>query len=200
METGSTEGDYYTSYRRKSPAQGGESAILPTVTLRTRQKHIQVDNSWVVPHSPEQTRKFQCHLNDKLCISKVGSIKYTFKYACKGPDRVTVEERPYKSKDDSTCVITKVPTIDEIQNYQDARYASASKEAWRLFSFARVEHHPPVEQLEVHLEGKHKVYFEKGNETVAALNSESKPTKLIAYFEANKRFKNAGHIRYAEFP
>ncbi len=59
------------------------------------------------------------------------------------------------SKDDSTDAVTKMPTIDEIQNYQDARYISASEAAWRLFSFPMVEHHPSVERLEVHLEGKH---------------------------------------------
>ncbi len=66
--------------------------------------------------------------------------------------------------------------------------------------FPVVEHHPSVERLEVHLEGKHKVYFEKSNEEIAAFKSENKPTKLIAWFEANKRFSNAHHIRYIDFP
>ena len=63
------------------------------------------------------------------------------------------------------------------------------------FSFPMVEHHLCVERLAVHLEGKYKVYFEKENETESAFNSEKKPTKLIAWFEANERFKNACYIR-----
>ncbi len=50
-----------------------------------------VDNSWVVPSSPDLLRKFRTHMNVELCISKVGSIKYLFKYVCKGPGTATVE-------------------------------------------------------------------------------------------------------------
>ncbi len=107
---------------------------------------------------------------------------------------VNVSVRTHKSKDDRAVGDRKVPTIYEIQTYQDARHISASEAAWRLFSFPVVEHPPSVERLEVHLEGKHKVHFEKGNEEVAALKSENKPAKLIAWFEANKKLSNAHHI------
>ncbi len=63
-----------------------------------------------------------------------------------------------------------------------------------------VEHHPTVERLEVHLEGNHKLYFEKGNEVAAALKSESKPTKLLGWFAANERFVNARSIPNTDFP
>ncbi len=111
-----------------------------------------------------------------------------------------MEVHTHKSKDDRADGDRKVPTIDEIQTYQDALHISASEAAWRLFSFPAVEHHSSIERLEVYSEGKHKVYFEKGNEEVAALKSENKPTELIAWFEANKKFSNAHHIRYIEFP
>ena len=200
VETGSNEGDYYVSYRRRSHSQGGEKAKISFIAPGVGKKEIEVDNSWIVPHSPELIRKFNCHLNAELCISHVGSIKYLFKYVCKGPDRVTVEIRSHKCKNDPKGTAKQVPTIDEIQGYQDARYISASEAAWRLFSFPMVEHHPSVERLEVHLEGKQTVYFEKGNESAAAMKSKTKSTKLIAWFEANQKFKNANHIRYIEFP
>ena len=93
----------------------------------------------------------------------------------------------------------QVPTIDEIQRYQDARYIPASEAAWRLFSFPMVENHPNVERLEVHLESKHKLYFEKRKEATAAMPSEIKPTKLLGWFAENECFTNARHIRYIDF-
>ncbi len=92
-------------------------------------------------------------MNVELCISKVGSIKYLFKYVCKGPDRITIEIRTPKKQTTDLSKAVSVPTIDEIQHYQDARYISASEAAWRLFSFPMKEHNPTVERLEVHLEG-----------------------------------------------
>ncbi len=50
-----------------------------------------VDNSWVVLHNPKLMRMFHCHMNIELCVSRVGGIKYLFKYICKGSDRVTME-------------------------------------------------------------------------------------------------------------
>ena len=103
--------------------------------------------------------KVPCHLNAELCISKIGSIKYLFKYLFETSDRVNVEIRSHRSKDDPTGSVREVPTIDEIMTYQDARFISASEAAWRLLSFPMIEHHPKVERLEVHLEGNHKIYF-----------------------------------------
>ncbi|CDF36818.1 partial DNA helicase [Chondrus crispus] len=47
---------------------------------------------------------------------------------------------------------------DEISNFQDARYVSASEAAWRLFSFDIVDRNPPVVRLAVHLPNHHTVY------------------------------------------
>ena len=159
-----------------------------------------MDNSWVVLYSPDLLRKFRAHMNVELYISKVGSINYLFKYTYKGPDRVTVEMRAVRERHEK-CIISKtVPTIDEIKQYQDARYVSASEAAWRLLSFPMVEHQSPVERLEVHLEGHHTIYFESGNEQQAALKREEKPTKLTRWFKAYTNFPSARHIRYANFP
>ncbi len=148
---------------------------------------INIDNSWIVPHSPELIRKFNGHMNAEPCISKVGSIKYLFKYVCKGSNQVTLEVRTHNSDENQAGQVRKVPAIDEIKNYQDARSVSASEAAWRLFSFPMVEHHPPVERLEVHLEGNHEVYFEKGKEASAILIRDCNPTKLLAWFTANEK-------------
>ncbi len=49
----------------------------------------------------------------------------------------------------------------EIEQFQDARYVSASEAAWRILAFDIVDNDPPVYRLEVHTEGHHTVYFER---------------------------------------
>ena len=90
---------------------------------------IVVDNSWFVPHSPDFLRKFGTHMNVELCISKVVSIKFLFKYVCKGHDRVTVELVCADTDETDGKTTEGVPRIDEIRYYQDARYISASEAA-----------------------------------------------------------------------
>ncbi len=71
-----------------------------------------VDNSWVVPSSPDLLRKFRTHMNVELCISKVGSIKYLFKYVCKGPDTVTVEVKTVQEGHEQSKITRMIPIID----------------------------------------------------------------------------------------
>ena len=111
-------------------------------------------------------------MNVELWIYRVGSIKYLFKYVCKGSDRVTVEILRGSKDEQSVNDPKSVPTVDEIQHYQDARYVSASEAAWRLFSFPIVEHEPSVERLEFHLEGQHIVYYKKGEHENAIIVGE----------------------------
>ena len=94
----------YISYRRRSPRDGGDVVRQPFLVHRSKNQDCDVDNSWVVPYSPQLLRMFQCHFNAELCISKVGSIKYLFKYVCKGQDKVTVEVRKARAIDQSTEV------------------------------------------------------------------------------------------------
>ncbi len=42
-------------------------------------------------YNPKLMRMFHCHMNVELCVSRVGGIKYLFKYICRGSDRVTME-------------------------------------------------------------------------------------------------------------
>ncbi|CDF38382.1 ATP dependant DNA Helicase PIF1 [Chondrus crispus] len=74
-EISQSDSEYYITYRRR-PSRIGR-----------RQQSVVVDNSWVVPHSPLLLRSFACHLNVELCVSRVGGIKYLFKYVCKVQDR-----------------------------------------------------------------------------------------------------------------
>ncbi|CDF40386.1 ATP dependant DNA helicase [Chondrus crispus] len=184
-ETSQSDSEYYITCRRRSPSAGGVSIERPSRVGR-RQQSVVVDNSWVVPHSPLLLRSFACHLNLELCVSRVGGIKYLFKYVCKGQDRVTME------------ITAENECHDEISNFQDARYVSASEAAWRLFSFDIVDRNPPVVRLTVHLPNHHTVYFEEGREQEAALRPAS-GTKLTEWFKANEKYPSARHLRYHKF-
>lgn len=52
---------------------------------------IEVENSWAVSYFPKLTRMFSCHSNMEIWMSRIGSIKYLFKYICKGSDWLKVE-------------------------------------------------------------------------------------------------------------
>ena len=198
-ETSAVEGDNYVTYKRRSPEDGGEFHQIPVGNGSTAVK-FKVDNSWVVPYSPDLLGKFRTHMNVELCIYKVGSIKYLFKYVCEGSDRMTVEIRTTADSEKPNCAPKSIPTIEEIQQYQDARCISASEAAWRLFSFPMVEHQPTVERLEVHLEGRHTVYFGEGEHQKAKETGKDKLIKLMAWFHANEQFPSTRHISYADFP
>ena len=185
-ETIQSDSEYYITYRRRSPSAGGVSIDRPS-RIGRRQQYVVIDNSWVVPHSPLLLRSFACHLNVELCVSRVGGIKYLFKYVCKGQDRVTME------------IIAENECYDEVSNFQDARYVSTSEAAWRLFSFDIVGRNPPVVILAVHLPNHHTVYFEEGREQEAALRS-ALGTKLTEWIKANEKYPSARHIRYHLFP
>ena len=79
-----------------------------------------IDNSWVVPYAPFLSRKLDCHLNVELCISRVGVLKYLFKYITNCRDKVTLE------------IVNENSVYDEIESYQDARYVNVSEASWRL--------------------------------------------------------------------
>ncbi len=69
-------------------------------------------------------------MNVEVCVSRVGSIKYLFKYVCKGSDRVTVQFQE-DGRD-----------VNEIDRFIDARYISASEAAWRITRFEIVTKNP----------------------------------------------------------
>ncbi len=115
-----------------------------------------VDDSRVVAYNPKFMRMFQCHMNVELCVSRVGGIKYLFMYICKGSDRVNME------------IVEETGRYNEIEQFQDARYVSASEAAWRILAFEIVDNNPPVYRLEVHREGHHTVRFREGGEIPAA--------------------------------
>ncbi len=51
--------------------------------------------------------EFKTHTTEEFYNSMVGSIKYLFKYVCKGPDHVTVEVQARQSAESSDIALKK---------------------------------------------------------------------------------------------
>ena len=98
----------YPTYRRR---EDGHSFVNAKGAL--------IDNRWVVPYCPFILLLMWCHCNLECCIS-VKAFKYIHKYVYKGHDRTS---------------IGIAEDVDEIKEYLDARYVSASEATWRLMHF-----------------------------------------------------------------
>lgn len=133
--SGITEGSNYTSYRIRKIHDGFSVVKFPFQARGKGKEDLIFDIRWVVPYYPKPLRMFQCHFNAELCVSKVGSIKYLFKYICKGQDRLTVQLKRANglSYDNPVSSGTQEELlIDESKEYQYARYLSATETVCRL--------------------------------------------------------------------
>ena len=78
-----------------------------------------LDNRWIIPFSPFCLLWLQCHINVECAIC-FGSMKYINKYIDKGGDRST---------------LTLHDQADEVKQYIDGRYFSASEATWRILQY-----------------------------------------------------------------
>jgi len=156
-----TGDDGYPTYRRRSPDDGGYTAILKV----RGKKEIVVDNRWVVPYCPGLPRCFNAHINVEYCHS-VKAIKYICKYINKGSDRATF------SVDREN---------DEVRNYLNGRYICTSEAFWRIYNFEIHDRDPIVKHLAVHLENGQRVFFNANNLHQVIKNP--RKTSLTAFFE-----------------
>ena len=126
----------YPLYRRSSPDNGG---LVSTISMRIGGSQVdqQVDNRWIIPYNKLLLRSMNCNCNVELCMS-IKSIKYVLKYVHKGCDQA--------------MFTLQSSQVDEISDYQNARYVSSNEAAWRIMEFPIHDRDPPVQQLAVHLE------------------------------------------------
>lgn len=83
-----------------------------------------MDNSWVVAYNPYLLCKYNCQINVEIC-SDIKVVKYIYKYICKGHDKIS-----FHMHETNTNI-----EIDEIKEYQSARWLSPPEAMWRLFAF-----------------------------------------------------------------
>ncbi|XP_065907872.1 uncharacterized protein [Dysidea avara] len=166
--------DGYPKYQRRD---NGRSLNVMNVT---------VDNRWVVPYNPWLLLKYGAHINLEACMS-IKSVKYLYKYVYKGHDCIQLE---FEEKFNH----------DEIHTFVDARYISAPEAAWRLFEFPMHQQSHTIVRLAVHLPDEQSVYFHRGEEEHALLNTSHNDTHLTAWFKLNQVDSDANSLLYTEIP
>ena len=175
--------NYYATYQRRSPDDGGRTAKLPKGD-RT------VDNGWVIPYNPVMSLRYNCHINIECCASPKAT-KYLFKYVTKGNDRAMITTE------------VEGQSRDEITEYQDLRSVGSSEAIWHLLNFPITDRQPAVLALRVHLKDQQQVIFDVNSE-VEALESQ-RNTELTAFFRYNRNALDDGLdrselCRYVDMP
>ena len=173
----------YPLYRRCNPDDGGQVSNISMRIGGTRVDQ-QIDNRWIVPYNKLLLRSMNCHCNVELCMS-IKSIKYVLKYVHKGCDQAMFALRSSR--------------VDEISDYQNARYVSSNEAAWRILEFPIHERDPPVQQLAVHLENGQRVYFTEDNALDRASGNPPKTT-LTEFFALCRVDSFAKTLLYVDVP
>ncbi|RLN38563.1 uncharacterized protein C2845_PM01G41390 [Panicum miliaceum] len=172
--------DPYPVYRRHDD---GRKEMIRGHTL---------DNQWVVPYNLYLLRTFNCHINVEACNS-IKSAKYLFKYIYKGHDRASVAVREAGKKDDKG-------NIDEITQYREARWVTYPEAMWRIYRFDLSKNHPPVQQLQLHLQDMHMVIMNKRDKVERVIKRPRvEESMLTAYFDYNRIHPKARGILYCDF-
>ena len=94
-------------------------------------RNVTLYNHWVVPYNPYLLTRYNCHINVKVC-SSIKAVKYLYKHIYKGNDRIAVY-----IVNNSNHIL-----VDEIQQFQDARWILAQEAIWRIFEFELNEIYP----------------------------------------------------------
>lgn len=148
---------------------------------------VDVDNRWIVPYNPYLSSTYNCHINVE-CVVSFAAAKYICKYTHKGPDRASLQ----------------IVQHDEIAEYCEGHYISASEAVWRLLKFPIHSQVPNVVRLQVHLEGEHMVVFNPDEPPELIMErARNERTMLTAFFAANASPQLgpiASLYTYQEFP
>ena len=176
-ETSVDPDNYYATYRRRSPADGGR-----TINHNGRI----IDNSWVIPYNPYLSRRYDCHINVERCASPKAA-KYLYKYVTKGNDRARVATE------------VEGEPRDEIRDYQDLRSVGSSEATWHIMGFPITSNKPAVMAMRVHLKEQQQVVFDVNTEADALENQ--RETELTAFFKYNQTLTDADYKpMYIEMP
>jgi hypothetical protein len=141
--------------------------------------------------------RYQCHINVEVCNS-ITAVKYLYKYVYKGHDRALVVVQPEAGA--LSAIAPQVATggadgnnvpaaRDEVQNYLDGRFVTASEACHRLFAFDLHGMHPNIYRLAIHLPNEQTTYFPEGT-TVGEALMRNNSTTLTRWRDFNRKAKS----------
>ena len=169
----------YPAYRRRNNGD---------IIERRGNRRAPIDNRWIVPHNLWLCTKYNAHINVKIC-SSILAVKYLFKYVYKGHDRTRMALRQQEGAE----------IVNEIQEFVDARYVSATECCWRLFNSRLHNQTPKTIRLAVHLEERQSVYF-RDSDTLQDVLQRNHDCTLMAWFKLNRVDPEARSMKYIEVP
>ena len=170
--------DNFPEYKRRSPENNGITA-----KIKIKGTDFEVDNAFVVPYNPFLSLRYNANINVEV-VHSVQAVKYLYKYITKGQDRI---------------VIGVQNEHNEVKNYLNARYISASEAFWRIYGFELHFKSPAVMKLPLHLQNEQTVTFDV-NRQVSLSNIDVPKTQLTSYFENNLIDIEARNILYPDYP
>lgn len=167
----------------------------PRNGLTVRKNHLDIDNTFVVPHTVDLVVKYQAHINVEK-VNHDGMHKYLFKYVTKGFDSARIGLHSSSSTSQSSN-----QTINEINNFLECRYITPHEASWRLLQYDIHHTDPTVERLPVHLPFENNVIYTEDDDLEEIIeNPNNTRSKLTAWLEANAQFPSARDYTYLQFP
>ncbi|XP_062075423.1 uncharacterized protein LOC133779481 [Humulus lupulus] len=158
------------------------------MTVKVRGQYL--ENRWVIPYNPYLLATFDSHINAEIC-STIKAVKYLYKYIYKGHDRVAF----------NLVSETNNQQVDEIQQFQSARWIAPLEAMWRIYGFIINEMSPAVYSLHLHLEDQHPVTFQANDDLINILNLDhSRKTMLTQFFALNRVDENVKKLLYKQIP
>ncbi|XP_062103329.1 uncharacterized protein LOC133814378 [Humulus lupulus] len=123
--------------------------------------------------------------------STIRAVKYLYKYIYKGHDHVAF----------NLVSETNNQQVDEIQQFQSARWIAPPEAMWRIYGFIINEMSPAVYNLPLHLEDQHSVTFRANDDLINILNLDcSRKTMLTQFFALNRVDENEKKLLYKQIP
>ncbi|XP_062088611.1 uncharacterized protein LOC133795174 [Humulus lupulus] len=129
--------------------------------------------------------------NDCFPIYRRSNNGMTVKYIYKGHDRVAF----------NLVSETNNQQIDEIQQFQSARWIAPPEAMWRIYGFIINEMSPAVYSLHLHLEDQHPITFQANDDLINIHNLDrSRKTMPTQFFALNRVDENAKKLLYKQIP
>ncbi|SAL96239.1 hypothetical protein, partial, partial [Absidia glauca] len=172
--------DGYPQYRRRDNGR----------THTYTRSNFTADNRHVVPYNPYLCQKYNCHINVEICTSS-RAVKYLCKYVTKGSDRSTFG------------LANQNEDVNEIEDFQNARYIGPCEAIWRILKYQVHLHTPPVSRLDLHLPEEQMVRFREDSspeELRQAAEVALTGTRLLAFFTLCSTDTNASQLTYGDVP
>ncbi|XP_076039328.1 uncharacterized protein LOC143024413 [Oratosquilla oratoria] len=173
----------YPEYKRRSVV--GEGGNSFEIKIKGEKKTI--DNSWVVPYNAYLCLKYNAHINVE-CSNSIKCIAYVIIYVNKGCDCILFT----KTSDNGD--------VNEVKNYQEARFVNANEATWKIFKFDIHKNYPPVTTLDLHLEGENEVFYTDNTSEEEIKKKTNKDTQLTAFFKLCSNNSFAADLHYHEVP